>query len=77
LLQSSWTPLECRRYLGTGDQRAQGLAIADHDLAAPGIDDPGRTPKGELFIDRLGAGADQASEIRKCFDRSCRRIAGG
>ena len=36
--------------LSAADQRAKSLAVADHDAAANGLDDPGTAPKCELLI---------------------------
>src|SRR5260221_10627063 len=49
--------------LRTTNECPQGVAVPDHDGAAPGLDDPSGTPQGKLFVDRFAAGADHASEI--------------
>jgi len=50
-------------WLGAADERVQGLAVPDHDGTAPSVDDPGRAPQGELFVNCLAADADHISEI--------------
>jgi hypothetical protein len=48
---------------GTAYQFAQSVKVPDNERAAPGIQNPGGAPEGELFIDRLPAGADHVSQI--------------
>ena len=46
---------------GAAYQFAQRFKVPDDERAAPGIENPGGAPEGELFIDRFPAGADHLS----------------
>src|SRR6516165_10228229 len=43
--------------LAAADQRAQRLAVADHNAAANGLDNSGSAPQRQLLVGRLAAGA--------------------